>query len=91
MSRVNAAMIRSPGGMCCWQTVDSSPQMSYEWVLNGMVAMLASHLPDRFIDALKLLRRGPGENVVGEVKRLRVDLIISPGPLPQSPVAMQAS
>ena len=65
MSRINAAMIRSPGGMCCWQTVDSSPQMSYEWVLNGMVAMRASHLPDRFIDALKLLRREPGENIVG--------------------------
>ena len=65
--------------MCCWQTVDSSPQMSHEWVLNGMVAMRASHLPDRFIDALKLPRREPGENVVGAVKRLRGDLVISLG------------
>ena len=42
----NERMLLSPGGICVWRTVDSSPQHGYDWLLNGYRIVEVSQLQE---------------------------------------------
>ena len=44
-------LMRQPGGVVTWRTVDSSPQYGWDWVLNGMRLISAGSLEEAFADA----------------------------------------
>ena len=82
-AQLNSNMLRVPGGLSCWQTVDASPNMGYEWLMHGCRAMPCRDLAARFQDALALFssphRCGETINVEPELKRLREQLGYQPG------------
>jgi hypothetical protein len=75
-------MMESPGGMCCWQTVDSSPHMNFDWVLTGMATMRTCDLQESFQHAMILLSSDPEEvrpEVRDAARHLALKLALVPG------------
>jgi len=71
-----------PGGVCRWSAVDASPQGSYDWCLNGASSMAVTNLPERFRDAVELIRRCKANreaDVTELVERLQTDLALEAG------------